>query len=234
MEIIIDARENFLLKNPLLDTLTYIKQELPVGDILINTEQGNYLIERKTYSDLISSIQDGRYNEQKQRLKEWKNNEEGKCIIYLLEGPYLNFNKENNEEIIRGCIVGMTIRDNIKVWQTRNNDESCKLLLKFIKKISDKTFMDTKNVTQNIFKKRSDNIIPETFFYNMLCMIPSVSNNSANVIVEKYENLGKFYEELKVKRENIIDEIANLKHSRKLGKKLAENVFNFIMYSKDK
>ena len=47
----------------------YIISNLDIGDIIIKyNEYITYIIERKTISDLCSSILDGRYREQKERL----------------------------------------------------------------------------------------------------------------------------------------------------------------------
>ena len=78
MKIIVDEREHALydrldarlsiLKNPSFAILE--KRVLPLGDILIETDEGKkvMLIERKTYTDLLASIKDSRYEEQSYRL----------------------------------------------------------------------------------------------------------------------------------------------------------------------
>jgi ERCC4-type nuclease len=78
MKLIIDEREHALYER-LDEKLSYMKtpsfvilekQVLPLGDIIIQTDEGKnvLLIERKTYSDLLASIKDGRYEEQSYRL----------------------------------------------------------------------------------------------------------------------------------------------------------------------
>ena len=63
-----------------------VKENLDIGDIQIiykdnNDEKLLVIIERKTYDDLSTSIKDGRYKEQKQRIKD-----SGiKYKIYLIE-----------------------------------------------------------------------------------------------------------------------------------------------------
>ena len=69
----IDNREKKILD--ILDNsdnkLSYVKENLDLGDIQFISQETNdilILIERKTLSDLSSSIKDGRYKEQKNRI----------------------------------------------------------------------------------------------------------------------------------------------------------------------
>lgn len=99
IQLIIDNREvrsklsrdffpNEMLAKHSIQVLT---EPLPVGDALwvaVNKQTGqravlNYIIERKRLDDLVSSIKDGRYTEQKHRLQ--KSGLEH--VIYLLEKP---------------------------------------------------------------------------------------------------------------------------------------------------
>ena len=75
MKLIIDCRESKLIESckKLLDKYNYITlitKNLDLGDIIIQDDDENdkIIIERKTISDLLSSITVGRYNEQSFRL----------------------------------------------------------------------------------------------------------------------------------------------------------------------
>jgi ERCC4-type nuclease len=109
----IDYREADLLKNiqHLIESVEQFKnlvvetKNLSLGDIsLIEKREKeeetitHLLIERKTISDLVSSIKDGRYNEQSFRLNELEIHNHN--ILYLIEGDInkRNFFKENKEE----------------------------------------------------------------------------------------------------------------------------------------
>ena len=89
MNIIVDSREVHLI--PLLND-SKIKQ-LDLGDIHFVDENDNIkcIIERKTVSDLSSSIKDSRSREQRSRLLSFRN--ETNCrIIYLIEGTFFSNN----------------------------------------------------------------------------------------------------------------------------------------------
>ena len=78
MKIIIDIREqklydqcwSILCSQPTPTTIQLEKDTLTLGDIHIKTDDDIdvLIIERKTFPDLISSIKDGRYEEQSYRL----------------------------------------------------------------------------------------------------------------------------------------------------------------------
>jgi ERCC4-type nuclease len=99
MLIKIDTREMALLQMLLTQVSTIpvfknikIKSEtLPIGDIIINDEtEDKIIIERKSIADLLSSIKDGRYEEQSYRLNGI--NQHNHNIVYLIEG---DVNKPN-------------------------------------------------------------------------------------------------------------------------------------------
>jgi len=99
MIVKVDVREQDLLQqiNQLLLTIPLFKniivksETLPIGDIIISNEKEDLLIiERKSMSDLLASIKDGRYEEQSYRLNGSDYNNHN--IIYLIEG---DINKPN-------------------------------------------------------------------------------------------------------------------------------------------
>jgi ERCC4-type nuclease len=55
---------------PQYKNIVLSKEVLPLGDILFKTDNDTdiLLIERKSFSDLLSSIKDGRYEEQSYRI----------------------------------------------------------------------------------------------------------------------------------------------------------------------
>ena len=99
MLIKIDTRESALLQMILTQTSTIpvfknikIKSEtLPIGDIIISDDtEDKLIIERKSIADLLSSIKDGRYEEQSYRLNGLAHHNHN--IVYLIEG---DINKQN-------------------------------------------------------------------------------------------------------------------------------------------
>lgn len=107
MLIKIDNREQDLIKlvNQSILTIPSFKElkvnveNLPLGDIILSqNEDDKVIIERKSINDLLSSIKDGRYEEQSYRL----NGLEGfpnHNIIYLIEGDVNKINNMKNERM---------------------------------------------------------------------------------------------------------------------------------------
>ena len=87
--IVVDTREATLYDDIIdrdLDTykekIKIIKDTLCIGDIHIKFNEDIYIFERKTIKDLISSIHDGRYREQKARMLSTYNQ---RYLTYIIE-----------------------------------------------------------------------------------------------------------------------------------------------------
>ena len=100
MIIKIDTREQDLFAKitdlvaniPIFKQSVIKSETLPIGDIIISDEKEDKLIiERKSVSDLLASIKDGRYEEQSYRLNGL--NHHNHNIIYLIEGDVNRVNR---------------------------------------------------------------------------------------------------------------------------------------------
>ena len=98
MKISLDVREHALIelfRKSTDSTHTIEVEQMTLGDIAIfsNDNECLLLIERKTPQDLMSSIKDGRYNEQSFRLQ--NHTLPNHHIVYLLEGNVYNHRDAN-------------------------------------------------------------------------------------------------------------------------------------------
>ena len=151
-QLVIDNREKYIIKyiNEYNDTINeadnktknkkiikYEIKQLDIGDILIYVNDVLFIvIERKTINDLISSIMDGRYREQKLRLKALmdKHNRQLK-IIYLIEGKLIGKRKSSiPNSTIWSTMCKLIMRDNFIVFRSKSIKES----VNFIKTMSSK------------------------------------------------------------------------------------------------
>lgn len=82
MSLLIDYREKALSDALTILTIPYTKTTLLIGDIQINN---SWLLERKTINDLHQSILDGRFEEQRNRLRQIAR-ENMMRIGYIIEG----------------------------------------------------------------------------------------------------------------------------------------------------
>lgn len=144
MRIIIDEREQSLFEkckltienNPLFACIQLSKKVLNLGDILIQTndEKEVLLIERKTFSDLVASIKDGRYEEQSYRLS-YSSGYQPHSIIYLIEGNFAQLYNPIEKKTILSAMTSLNVFKGFSVFRTSNVNETAEWILNMAKKI---------------------------------------------------------------------------------------------------
>ena len=186
LELEVDYREKKLIEllnlsnYSRLDKVNITTPNLQVGDIIIkyhhiskSKEEIHYkmIIERKSVSDLISSIKDGRYKEQKLRIKscqtqDLKNNI--KCqFFYLIEGNVntIKFRKEQSIKGVYGSWISMLFRDDIKMIRTWDLEETSVFIMRLI----DRVLKNAKELWSS-------------------CDIPVIINNLNTIETQSYTN----------------------------------------------
>ena len=198
---------------PAFRNLKVISENLPIGDVIISNNNEDILIlERKTVSDLLSSIKDGRYEEQSYRLNGEKIHNHN--IIYLIEGDLSKLNINTFKDVkmekltFYSAIFSLNYFKGFSVIRTFSLDETalfiCNSTSKLIKAetTNRKAFYINSNINinhNNSITVTSDNAITE------------VQNESDNLGIQ--EPTDKDYIGLvkRVKKDNItldnIDEI---------------------------
>ena len=178
-----------------VDKITIIKQQLEIGDIHIQMDDLIYVYERKTINDLLSSVKDSRYKEQKSRLlSNYKN------VNYIIEGSdIIASNNIHNQNLLTSIYFNSTYRDNIKIFFTKNINDTITFLLMLSTKIIDKPHNFILNETQKtepeyidickIKSKKSDNIDKETCYLLQLSQIPNISKQIAKNIKDVYPTM---------------------------------------------
>jgi ERCC4-type nuclease len=144
MKVVVDERERDLYDK--LDTLMCMqtragcvdlsKEVLPIGDVLIQTNEGKdvLIIERKTFADLLSSIKDGRYEEQSYRLL----NSSGfppHSVFYLLEGMFSQLRTGIESKIIYSAMTSLQFFKGFSVHRAATVNESAEWILHMAEKI---------------------------------------------------------------------------------------------------
>ena len=241
-KLIIDVREK-LLKEHFESKENVVIKQLDLGDIIYTlNENPVVIIERKTISDLRSSIKDGRHREQKIRLL---NNFPLCNIYYLIEGDILDFEMSNGEKdtkSIYGAVLNSLIRDNIKIIRTCDIKESIRIIELILHKLKNQSEIfncDSKNESDyasTIKIKKKDNMNNSTCFLTQLSQIPGVSITISKNIIKHYSSMyelclaySKIEEIDECKKMLVNIEIpTNTGKIRKLGKVLSERIYNFI------
>jgi len=160
--LILDSRESKLIdliksKSPTEFKIPYSTENLQIGDIIIKHTLDNItyslIIERKCVTDMIASIKDGRYKEQKIRLLAELANSPNTIITYLLEGSSTEIRLPQDKIMFNGSIISSTFRDKISIIRTYSLAETLEILIRlherFTKDITD-FFTPKKNNTQSL------------------------------------------------------------------------------------
>ena len=158
-------------KNLSLGDFTWIyKDQLDGEEYMID-----FIIERKTLNDLSASILDGRYNEQKYRLK----NSPYKNIYYLFEGTELNTHSNANisKDAINTAINNTINIHDIKFYRTFSTKDTVDKLIEIDSNIrknfvflkdSDGKKMNYKKYIE-IFAKTKNSTVEEIFLRQLRC-----------------------------------------------------------------
>jgi len=202
MKIIIDEREVALYERMMsLDTgLSIVKQVLQIGDAIIqNNDVDLCVIERKTLQDLLSSIKDGRYEEQSHRLIHTSGLSPHN-IIYIIEGNMTTLQTDKDKQLIYSSITSLNYYKGFSVLRTTGVNDTADLIIGMTRKIEKnnaKGVLPHTNCEQitpyaNVVKKtKKDNITTENISQIMLCQIPGVSTVTSTAIFAKFGTIKK-------------------------------------------
>ena len=223
MRVIIDNREHSLYEK--CETIltndrgyaTIEKQVLPIGDILIKTDEGKdvMIIERKTLADLLASIKDGRYEEQSHRLK-YASGFPSHNILYIIEGMFSTLRTIMEKKLIISTMASLNYFKGFSVIRTSGIQETAEILLYFSDKI-DRNFMkgilpsyliSPVNNTVNTTENNTVNATVNTTENNTVNTTENnTDNNNVNTIVNTTEPTKSYSGFVKaIKKENITQE----------------------------
>lgn len=241
-KIIVDSREKSLfgiLKDRDLDIydgkIEILKEQLDIGDIHLSFSHNDnnylYIYERKTNSDLIASIKDGRYKEQKLRLMA----SGASSLNYIIEGDMItSLKNKNNQKITTGAYIHSIYRDKINVIFTFDLDDTSTFLLLMASKIIDKPeyFIGINNNDSHnyidyckIKTEKNKNIDKNTCYLLQLSQIPSISKEIAKNISNKYPSLVSLISALNESE----DKIGLLMKIDKIGKTKAATIIEYLL-----
>lgn len=239
MDLIIDCREKKLISLLESRSVGAKIESLPLGDICIkdNNDKIVALFERKTIQDLLSSISDGRYDEQSFRLQEC--GLEKNRIYYIIEGNIEHFVGKGSglysKSTVHSCIYSLSFIKGFSVLCSNSLNHTSELIEKFYTKIKSNpnvTITPKTSYIDNIKLSKKGNLTDEMVSVMMLAQIPKVSKTAAETIMSNYSySIDKLIEGLK-ENSNCLGEIcisiANNK-MRKLSKPCIENLKKYLL-----
>ena len=238
IEIVLDSRENHL--KPILtnNNILFSIEQLAVGDIIFKNSSGQLILicERKTLTDLYSSICTGRYSEQRNRLLQTNVK-----ICYIIENKnqILERNNDNSNDkkmnVVTGALVNLVLYHNILVIPTVSLEHTAKVIQSIQTKLKEKSMtaselvdgtLPTTNTITNITRK---NGIHENMLVHQLNLINGVSIDIATKIVQVYPTINSLLN-IYYKSELTIAEKENLLSNIKLGKRKLGAVLSQRIY----
>ena len=255
MQLIIDNREPKEIISIIKTRINNIElKNLDLGDFVINDKDGNTIMifERKSIQDLISSIKDGRYNEQSYRLNEYFLNNHN--IYYIIEGNIMNFCSRANETIQKmlfSSMLSLSYKKGFSILHTSNLIETSEFIIRFYEKlisenknnnlyeINNKEELSKKISNDNsinsdycevIKSTKKSNITKKNINQIMLSQIPGISIVISQEIMLQFNTLDNLVNCLK-NDNNCLDNIKiKCKNGeRKMGKNIIASLKEFLL-----
>lgn len=192
---------------------------LSLGDFIwINNEKiCKYIVERKQCTDFISSIFDGRYREQKNRLKRFKNMK----VIYLIE----NIRYEEVKEILVYRCLLETRMDGFILLETENITETTLVIESIDKTIRDECTSQDIAISYGSFLEdgNKNNYSVGEMFMVALLGAKGLSRDFCRVLFDRFGTLSNFKKNLNAETLKTIR--FNEKH---LSDKLISKIINLF------
>ena len=177
--IIIDTREKqSLITANLLEKNANINfEQLEIGDYLVQ----DTIIERKTFSDFVSSMLNKRLTEQLTNLKKYPKH------FLIIEGFHYNYNKFNvHENAIRGMLLSIATDFQVPIILTENEQDTVNFLILTARKYEKPKSLDAIRQSKN-FKtlEEQKQFILEGF--------QGIGPATAKQLIENFKTLKKIF-----------------------------------------
>jgi ERCC4-type nuclease len=119
--------------------ITIVKQVIPLGDIIVefDDETTAVIVERKSLSDLISSIRDGRYEEQSHRLIH-SSGISRHNIIYMIEG-IVNQLSQYDRDLVYATMTSLNFYKGFSVIRTSSIQDTAEYIKTMVIKMQKNT-----------------------------------------------------------------------------------------------
>lgn len=142
MKVIIDTRERDLYErcySITSSTSTYItleREPLPIADIYFKTDEDKdvLMIERKSLTDLLASIKDGRYEEQSYRMMH-SSGFPPHSVIYIIEGQMSQLRTPFEKRLVYSAMASLNFFKGFSVIRTHSLSETAEFIIWTAEKI---------------------------------------------------------------------------------------------------
>lgn len=245
LECLLDSREQSLwedLQQHPLPVPTRVSM-LPIGDVVIQKQQeeGNeilLMIERKTVRDLVQSLKDGRYHDQRKRWLEFRTQSPNSFVSLWVEGDLL---ATPMDDIVRSSLVNSLFRlqskYNILIHHVRSREAFLKSLQVVVEKFEkdpyhlvpgETTPTTAPSLNMNQYRKSAHS--QEQYWQDCLTLIPGVSPQTAHKIQALFPTMVSMLNALENDPRHTLKQISEIRASekRKVGDKLAQKILQHI------
>ena len=253
--LLIDNRERHVntiwMQEQLPGTVSVVSEAMDIGDFALQHQvdaSGSVtllMFERKTLPDLCSSVIDGRYKSQKERMLAYLQGD-AKRGIYVLEG--FNYAAINDWEQYSG-ISGKALKTifielqavyGFSVICTTSARDTCNAIVDIVHRVCAKPEKyqlkaggsPASVITDLIKPKKCDNLDgADKLALVQLCSIPRMSPSIAGEILASTESasIADFVRYVDRDQESAYKHICNIKvHNRKVGKALTDRLFQLM------
>lgn len=197
----IDSREHKLIE--LLSPIA--TKTLDIGDIFLQDELFELVIERKTWNDLRASIRDGRFREQRSRLRDWKEESKEKQIIYFVEGNYEEsffMERRTCDRLMIGYGIPVFFFNSIEHTAAKIKEWS---EMESLKKLFEKRDIQQDQVEARITQTKKRNYDdPYLYLTGLLLQMKGVSSKMAEAIAKEFQCTTFLIEKLRENEEETI------------------------------
>jgi len=250
MKLLVDNREPIGIIELLKVRVQNIElNNLEIGDFIIKNDNDEIIMifERKSISDLIASIKDGRYNEQSFRLSQLPL--PNHYIYYIIEGNMNDFIIKNNEQtrkMVFSAMLSLSYTKGFSLLHGNGWLDTAEFIIRFMEKLDklqtgggEKPYVETiineaspipQLYSQVIKTSKKSYITKDNIGEIMLAQIPGLSVNVAQAIMSEFKtikNLIKALENNTDCLDNLLVECKNGK--RKINKPVIKNIKEFLI-----
>ena len=239
--LFIDCREKALITElESIDCKHEVKQLL-VGDVEIRDKEGNILmvIERKTVSDLLASLTDGRYSEQRARLVD----NFGSNVAYMIEGYDLHGRSSQgsshgssqgssqgtlDDARMDGALMSLTLKHHIPIIHTNDVKHSAIYIsraLNILNQIKKSSYGEISCRVASIHANKRNNMTQ--CYMQQLCQMPGISYDIAKNIAERFDSFKSLISILGPMSPK--EQFETLRNIPKIGKTLSERIVSYVL-----
>jgi len=251
MKIILDDRETHLysaiceMQSTMEKPFEIEKKPICLGDIhFVQDDKEILIIERKSLQDLVSSIKDGRYEEQSYRLIH-SSGIHRHHIVYVVEGLFSQLRQPRDKKMVYSAMTMLQLYKGFSVIRTQSVVNTAEWILYTADKLGRELERGNLPWTPeskegggeepipycNVVKKtKKDNITPDNIGEIILSQIPSISSVSAIAIMKKFGTITQLIDAIRNDPTCLNDIVCETKgKTRKIGKNVVENILKFLV-----